>query len=91
MKDEAYERAKKKAHDIREFYNHLIIYIIVNAMLLIINLLTSPGAWWFYWVTIFWGIGIVWHAFSVFAEKGVFNKEWEDKKIKEIMENEKKK
>lgn len=90
MVDESYERAKKRAHDIRDFYNHFIIYIIVNAMLIIINFLTSPGAWWFYWISIFWGIGLVWHAFSVFVQKGIFSKEWEDKKIKEIIEKEKK-
>lgn len=90
MKDEAYARAKKRMHDIRDFYKHLMIYVIVNAMLLIINFLTSPGTWWFYWITIFWGIGIVWHAFSVFFNKGIFGKEWEEKKIKEIMEKEKK-
>ncbi len=81
---------KKRMHDIRDFYKHLMIYVIVNAMLLIINFLTSPGTWWFYWITIFWGIGIVWHAFSVFFNKGIFGKEWEEKKIKEIMEKEKK-
>ncbi|WP_394354489.1 2TM domain-containing protein [Methanothermobacter thermautotrophicus] len=30
------------------------------------NLLSTPGTWWFYWITVFWGIGIIWHAFGVF-------------------------
>jgi hypothetical protein len=55
-------------------------------MLVIINLVTSPDTLWFYWVTIFWGIGVIWHAISVYGKLG---KNWEDKKIKEIMEKEK--
>jgi len=57
-------------------------------MLVIINLVTSPDALWFYWVTVFWGIGIIWHAIGVFGKLG---KNWEEKKIKELMEKDKRK
>ncbi|MFC1617870.1 2TM domain-containing protein [Patescibacteria group bacterium] len=86
---ESYQRAKKRVHDIRDFYGHLIAYAGVNAMLIIINLVTSPGSLWFYWVTIFWGIGVMWHAISVFGGSKFQSKEWEEKKIKEIMDKEK--
>ena len=72
--------------ELKEFYGHLISYVIVNIVLIIINLLTSPGHLWFYWPTIFWGIGILFHASKVFILKGRFlGKEWEERKIKEIM------
>jgi len=40
-------------------------------------------------VTIFWGIGVLIHASKVFVLKGKFlGEEWEEKKIREIMEKE---
>ena len=61
----------------------------VNILLIIINLIRSPGRLWFYWVTIFWGIAILFHASKVFILKGKFvGKESEETKIKEMMEKE---
>ena len=86
--EESYKRAKKRVGELRGFYEHLIAYVVVNIMLVIINLVTSPDTLWFYWVTVFWGIGVICHAISVYGKLG---KNWEDKKIKEIMEKEKEK
>jgi len=86
MNDEKYREAKKRVKELKDFYRNLLTYVGVNILLIIINLLTSPGSLWFYWVTIFWGIAIVLHASKVFIFKGKFlGKEWEEKKIKEIM------
>jgi len=91
MNDEKYEEAKRKVKELKDFYRNLITYVAVNILLIIINLITSPGNLWFYWVTVFWGIGIVLHASKVFILKGKFlGKEWEEKKIKEIMERDSK-
>jgi len=87
--EESYKRAKKREGELRGFYEHLIAYVVVNIMLVIINLVTSPDTLWFYWVTVFWGIGVIWHAISVFGKRGKLGKNWEEKKIKEIMEKEK--
>ena len=87
--EESYKRAKKRVGELRGFYEHLIAYLVVNIMLVIINLATSPDALWFYWVTVFWGIGVIWHAISVFGKRDKLGNEWEEKKIKEIMEKEK--
>jgi hypothetical protein len=80
MNDEKYEKAKKRVEELKKFYGNLVTYIVINIMLVIIS-------FWFYWVTIFWGIGILLHASKVFVLKGKFLGEaWEEKKIKEIME-----
>jgi len=42
---------------------------------------------WFYRVIIFWGIGLVMHASSVVGSPQFFGREWEEKKIKEIIES----
>ncbi|MDK2889699.1 MAG: hypothetical protein PWR21_331 [Methanoculleus sp.] len=85
---ERYAHAKRQVEELRGFYMHLAVYIAVNLLLFAINMVTSPGALWFYWVTIFWGIGVVFHALGVFAGSRVFGREWEERKIREIMERE---
>lgn len=48
------------------FRSHLMAYVLVNAGLFAINMLTSPGEWWFYWPMLGWGIGLAAHAATVY-------------------------
>ena len=90
MNDEKYEKAKKRVEELKKFYGNLSSYVVTNVVLIIINLVINPGNLWFYWVSVFWGIAILLHASKVFVLKGKFlGEEWEQKKIKEIMEKEK--
>jgi uncharacterized integral membrane protein len=73
--------------EIKAFYFHIITYILVNAVLVVINLLTSPEHLWFVWSIIGWGVGLVIHGFSVFGN--LLGKSWEERKIKEIMDKDK--
>ena len=82
-----YQEAKKRVEEIKGFYFHLISYIVVNAILVVINLLTSPEYLWFIWPIIGWGVGLLIHAFTVFGN--VMGKAWEERKIKEILEKDK--
>jgi hypothetical protein len=43
---------------------------------------------WFIYTLIGWGIGVIGHALSVFGNIFMFSKDWEDKKIKALMEEE---
>ena len=86
---ELYNKARKRVEDIKGFYVHLMVYVLVNIGLFILNWLTSPGHWWFYWALFGWGIGLAFHAIGVFAQDAFFGKDWEDRKIKEIMDKEK--
>ncbi|KAF1078259.1 2TM domain-containing protein [Methanogenium sp. MK-MG] len=90
MEDEAYRRAKAHVQEVRGFYTHFATYIFINLLLFTVNAVTSWGNWWFYWVTIFWGIGIVMHAASVWGGRHFFGKEWEEKKIQKVLEKENK-
>lgn len=87
--DKRYKEAKERVEEIKSFYVHLIIYLLVNLVLFIINILTSPGSLWFYWPLFGWGIGLFFHGFSVFGTRRIFGKDWEERKIKEIMEEDK--
>ena len=69
---------------LKGFYIHLANYIGVMVLLLLIDFLTG-GGWWFYWPLLGWGIGIVAHGFTVFGIKGFLGSEWEEKKIRDLM------
>ncbi len=40
----------------------------------------------FYGIWLFWGIGLAFHAFSVFGTDYFFGKNWEENKIKKFMD-----
>jgi hypothetical protein len=62
------------------------VYVLVNAFLILIDIVTSPGDYWFFWPLLGWGIGLVLHAVSVFGLGHWLGPEWEEKKIEEIMD-----
>jgi hypothetical protein len=82
-----YQEAKRRVEEMKGFYLHFVSYLFVNAALVVINLLTSPEYLWFIWPLIGWGIGLIVHAFTVFG--GLWGKSWEERKIKELMEKDK--
>jgi hypothetical protein len=43
------------------FASHAIIYVLVNALLIVLNLLVVPGVLWFFYPLITWGIGLGLH------------------------------
>ncbi|MDX1414694.1 MAG: 2TM domain-containing protein [Candidatus Promineifilaceae bacterium] len=81
-----YQRAKERVETLRGFYIHLTVYVIVNLFLFLLNIFVSPDTLWFYWPLLGWGIAIVLHAVSVFGSGRMSSANWEEKKIREIME-----
>jgi hypothetical protein len=89
--DNAYQNAKKKVDSIRGFYSHFAVYLVVNAFivstivsttridLLSFSALSTP---------IFWGIGLLAHGLGVFGSDFIFGQDWEDRKIKQLMDTE---
>lgn len=94
------ERAKKRVDEIKGFYVHLTIYLAVNTLITIVNIVKNMGngeslgeAIWDYGtfaVWLFWGIGLLFHAIKVFSLNPFFNKDWEQRQIRKYMEKEKK-
>lgn len=82
-----YEEAKRRVRRIAEFYQHLAIYVIVNAGLAVLNLLSNPADIWFVYPLIGWGIGLTAHALKVLMADG-WSKSWEERKIRELLERE---
>lgn len=94
-KSKTYLRAKEKVQHLKAFYNHTTIYIVSNAVIILINAgLFKKGPMDFtgfqvYFVAVFWGIGLIWHAIYMVFVLYVnidFIKRWENKKINEFME-----
>ena len=64
---EQFETAKERVEQKLGFYIHLAVFVLVNALLTAIDLMTSPGQLWFFWPLGGWGIGVVLHAVKVFG------------------------
>lgn len=95
LENERYERAAKRVKRIKGFYTHLVVYIVINIAIILINFQNhdSDGNY-FIWMNfstlIFWGIGLLAHGLSVFLPGMILGKDWEERKIKELMDKEKK-
>lgn len=99
LREQSYNRAKKRVKDIKGFYVHLVVFITVNIFIsgiIIIGLMKSGAIFTeaisnfgVYSTPIFWGIGLFFHWFGVFGTKFLgFGKDWEERKIKEYLEKE---
>ncbi len=80
-----YVRAKEKVDKIKKFYGNLTSYCVIIPALAIFNYLTSNRLSWVFFPSIGWGIGILFHAMEVFDLNPILGKNWEEKKIKELM------
>jgi sensor histidine kinase YesM len=87
MEANAYIRAKKRVTELKAFYANLISYCCVIPFLIFINLRFSPGFHWFWFSTLGWGFGLTMHAFKAYG----YGSNWEERKIREIMEKDKNK
>ena len=90
-----YERARKRVQAVSGFYKHLAAYILINIFLIMIKAINLRASEKFlvfdtFKVAIFWGIGLAFHAFGVFYNHVFFGRNWEERKIRELMEKDKK-
>ncbi|WP_305425877.1 2TM domain-containing protein [Photobacterium leiognathi] len=75
------KQAIEYVKSIKEFYSHLVTYLLVITVLFVINYFTSPDYWWAVWPALGWGIGIVSHALSAFEILNIFGPDWERKQV----------
>ena len=86
-----YIKAVKKVEKLKEFYQGLAAYCIVIPFLIFINLQTSPSFHWFWFPLFGWGIGVIFHWLDVHNYNLFLGSNWEEKKIKELMDEENRK
>ncbi len=87
--EERFREARKRVEELKGFYGNLVSYIVVNLGLMILNLMTTPDRLWFFWPMFGWGIGVLFHAMKVFNFTPFVGKDWEERKIRQFMEEEK--
>ena len=55
----------------RDFRNHVAIYVLVNAGLILIWALSGVGYFWPIWSIAGWGVGLAFNAYAVYMEKPI--------------------
>ncbi len=85
------KRAKEQVKEIKGFYVHFAVYLIINAFILVNIYLQTDEFWqWPHFVTLFgWGIGLGFHASKVFGFNLFFGKKWEERQIQKYMDEDK--
>ena len=86
--EETYQRATRRVEAKIGFYIHLAVYVGVNILLIVINLVTAPQYLWFRWPLIGWGIVIFFHGMSTFFFTGRKFREIKDRMIQEEIKRE---
>lgn len=91
-KENAYLRAEKRVKELKGFYWHAFWYVVVNIFLIFIVGGNSDEFWNFgtFSTAIFWGIGLAFHAMGVFGKNLIFSKSWEERKVQEYIDKDKK-
>lgn len=85
ISEKKYKLAKKQVDKIKGFYIHLAIYLICIPVLIYLNFLSQAGFPWALFPILGWGFGITGHASETFNYSPFFGKNWEDRKIRELM------
>jgi sensor histidine kinase YesM len=85
-----YYEAKKQVEKIKSFYGNLVAYLIFNIFIVIVNYKTGWEHKWFIYPMIGWGIGVLFHYFDAFGYYPFLSKDWEEKKIAELMKEKQK-
>lgn len=65
--DELRRRAEQRVGAKLSFRIHLFTYLMVNAGLAVLNVVTSPEYLWCLWVVFGWGVGLIAHGFAVYG------------------------
>jgi hypothetical protein len=82
--ENAYYKAKRRVDELRKFYTSLISYCVVIPLLIFINLRSNSHFQWFWFPAFGWGFGLTMKGLRVFG----YGTNWEERKIKEILNKE---
>ena len=93
--DDRYNLAYKRVKKIKGFHVHALVFVLVNAFIIISSYNRSLFGnevflrWETFSTAFLWGIGLLVHGLSVFGRNIFFGQNWEERKIQEFMEKEK--
>jgi len=82
-----HEKAVKAAQQVQKitgFYIHFGIFLVVIALLSVVNWLMTPDMWWAQWPFLGWSLAILGHALCAFGAMPSYVRKWQVRKIKEL-------
>lgn len=88
-RESKYLRAKERVGEIKKFYSSLFSSIFV--ILLVGGINYYWDQWqtpWFLWVVFGLGISLVFNTYKTFGHNAFFGRNWEERKIREFLEEE---
>ncbi len=72
------ERARRRAENWAGLWWHVTVFVVVNAFLWMLDLLTGDGITWAYWATGPWAIGLLFHVVNyVLEDRGVEGRKYQ--------------
>jgi len=92
------ERAEKRVKDIKGFYTHALVYVLVNIFIAVAHYIVEHrfvpdgdlSGWSYLTTPVGWGVGLLVHGLWVFGLGGNnFLRSWEKRKIDQLMKEEK--
>ena len=83
---EAERWAWRRVRSLRAFYTHLTAYVVLNFILLLIDT-STPGPAWFYAPLTGWGLILGFHALYVHEMLPWTTKDWQGRKLRELIES----
>lgn len=87
-KEEKYYQVKKQVKKIKDFYTSLLMYcLFIPFIIFIWYNYSSNTIQWFWFPILGWGIGLVFQGAETFNKFPVFGKDWENRKIQELMDD----
>jgi len=86
IEDKRYLKAKERVEAIKGFYGNLIAYCLVIPFLAWLNYRTTDFPWVLF-PALGWGIGLLTHGMEAYGYNPLWGKSWEEKKIREFMED----
>jgi hypothetical protein len=81
--DEQYQEAKRRVEAKKGFYIHAFFFVFLNVIFL------AAVGWDFLWATVFWGLGLALHGFSVFFSASDWVRRWEHRAIQKELDRQK--
>lgn len=92
IREDKLDRIRRRVKEIRGFYVHATVYVIVNIFILALHYYFSAqegepfGQISHFFTPIFWGLGLLFHGMQTFRKNPFLGKKWEDRMIRKIME-----
>ena len=81
------QRARQRVEKLKGFYINLVLYLMFIPFFIFLNIKSTSFPWAIFPI-VGWGLGILGHATDTFGWSPFFGKNWEERKIRQFIEEE---